>query len=297
MGFVKQLPAVIGYDIVGTVVKTGREVTSFPVGSHVFTQASIKYPACGGLQEYTIIDHQYSALVPQNISDLDAAAFSTCTVTSALSLFSPMGFGIPFPGTPESKDFDYQSLKLVIVGAGTNTGKFGIQLARIAGIGTIIAVASLSGQVELKELGATHIISRQAPDIESQVREIVGDKLLYVYDTYNSTEGLSQSAKLLSRSEKGKLVRLVRGPPVTSVTTIEGVGFEEKQIIGLSSGIPEFGAMLWRQLPAWVEEGHLKCPKYNVIEGLDAVKVNSALDDLKLKSGKRWHVRISKADL
>ena len=93
--------------------------------------------------------------MPQNISDIDAAAFPTCTVTSALSLFSPMGFGFPFPGTPEAEDFDYKSQKIVIVGSGTNTRKFSIQLARIAGIGTIIVVAGLNGQAELKDLGAT----------------------------------------------------------------------------------------------------------------------------------------------
>jgi NADPH2:quinone reductase len=292
VGFLKQFPAVIAYDIVGTVVKTGEDVTTFPMGSRVLAHASIQYATCGGLQEYTIVDPQYSAIMPQNTNDLDVAAFPTCTVTSALSLFSPMGFGIPFPGTPEAKDFDYESQKITIVGGGTNAGRFGIQLAQIAGIGTIIAVAGLAGQDRLKELGATHVISRQASDIESQVREIVGDELLYVYDTYNTTDGLAQSARLLSRSNRGKLVRLVRGPPVTSVTEIEGAGFEEKQIIGFSSSIPAFGVMFWKRLPVWIEEGRLKHPSITVIDGLDADKVNAALNDLKLKSGKRWHVRV-----
>lgn len=292
MGFLKQFPAVIAFDIAGVVVKAGKDVTSFPIGSHVLAHASIQYATCGGLQEYSIVDSQYSALLPQNINDVDAVAVPTGTVTSALSLFSPMGFGIPFPGTPEAEGFDYKSQKIVIVGGGTNTGKFGIQLARIAGIGTIIAVAGRTGQVELKELGATHVISRHASDIESQVREIVGDELLYVYDTYNSTEGLVHSVNLLSRSRRGKLVRLVRGPPVASANGIEGAGFEEKQIIGFSSGIPAFGAMLWKQLQEWIEEERLKFPKYSVVDGLDVDKVNAALDDLKLKSGKRWHVRV-----
>jgi NADPH:quinone reductase len=292
MGFLKKLPAVIGYDIVGMVVKAGKDVTSFPTGSHVFAQASVVHPACGGLQEYTIVNSQYSAIVPHNIKDIDAAVFPTCTITSALGMFSSMGFDIPFPGTPESGEFDYKSQKIVIVGGGTNTGKFAIQLARIAGIGTIIAVAGLSGEAVLKGLGATHVVDRHAPDIESQVREMVGDELLYVYDTFNSTEGLLQSVKLLSRSKKGKLVRLVRGPSVDSVTSVGGVGFEEKQIIGFSSGIPAFGVMFWNKLPLWIDTGELKTLKYAVVEGLHAEKVNAALDDLKSKSGQRWHVSI-----
>jgi NADPH2:quinone reductase len=46
-------------------------------------------------------------------------------------------------------------------------------------------VASFSGEAELTSYGATHVIARQAPDIEAQVREIVGDELVYMYDTFS----------------------------------------------------------------------------------------------------------------
>jgi NADPH2:quinone reductase len=101
-----------------------------------------KLPTGGGLQEYTIINGLYTAAVPSSISDDEAALYPINAVTSAMSLFSSAGFGWPFPGTPEAASFDYTSQKVVIIGGGTNTGKLAIQFARLAGIGTIIAIAS-----------------------------------------------------------------------------------------------------------------------------------------------------------
>lgn len=137
-------------------------------------------PQSGSLQEYTIINGLYTAVVPAGISDEEAALYPINAVTAAMALFSTAGLGLPFPGTPESDSFDYASQKLVIIGGGTSTGKLAIQFARLAGIGTIIITASPSSAVLLKSFGATHVIARQDPDIEEQVRRIVGDELLYV---------------------------------------------------------------------------------------------------------------------
>jgi NADPH:quinone reductase-like Zn-dependent oxidoreductase len=52
----------------------------------------------------------------------------------------------------------------------------------LAGVGTIVTTASLSGKTELKGYSATHVIARQAGNVEQQVRAIVSDKLMYVLD-------------------------------------------------------------------------------------------------------------------
>jgi NADPH2:quinone reductase len=209
-----------------------------------------------------------------------------------MCLFSAAGLNIPFPGTPESKSFDYASQKLVIIGGGSNTGKLAIQFARIANIGTIIAIASLSGAEELKSLGATHVIARQAPNIEEQVRAIVGDELLYVYDTFSVGDN-SLGVSLLSNSKKGTVANILTGEPSETVKAQKKAGFEAKRVIGFSHGIPEFGQLFWKELPKWLESGKIKPAKYNVIEGLDAEKVNEALDMYRDgKGGDRYHVHI-----
>lgn len=283
-----RLPAVISGDLVGTVVKGSS--TSFPIGSHVFSQTLFNLPTGGGLQEYTLINPLYAAVVPSRISDTEAALYPVNAVTSAMGLFSAMGLNIPFPGAPESKSFDYASQKLVIIGGGSNTGKLAIQFAKIAGIGTIIATASLSSAEELKSYGATHVIARQAPNIEEQVRAIAGDELLYVYDTF-SIGDFSLGVSLLSNSKKGSFAYLLSGTANEDVAARKKVGFEAKKVTGFSHAIPQFGQMFWKQFPSWLETGKVKPLKYKVIEGLDVGKVNAALDEYRDgKGGDRYHI-------
>lgn len=283
----------ISGDVVGTVVKNGYH-SAFPVGTRVFSQVLFNDPKGGALQEYTLINPLYTGIIPPGVSDTEAALYPINAVTSAMSLFTTLGLGMPFPGMPDSKSFDYASLKLVIIGGGSNTGKIAIQLAKFAGIGTIITTASLSSDEELKSYGATHVIARQAPDIEKQVRAIVGDELLYVYDTSN--EDLSLGLSLLSNSMKGTLVHIVGQGANESLTAQKKAGVEVKRVVGFSHAIPEFGQMFWKELPSLLESGKLKPAKYKVIEGLDADKVNAALDEYRDgKGGARYHVRIQQS--
>ncbi|TVY48184.1 Dehydrogenase [Lachnellula occidentalis] len=288
------IPAILGLDLVGTVVKNGPGNTaSFPVGSHVFSQYSKM--SSGGLQEYSLVNAPYTALVPAGISDPDAA-FSINAFTSTVCLFHPkIGFGFPFPDTPEAENFDYSAQKIVIIGGGTNCGKLAIQLARIAGIGTIITTASLAGgaEAELKAFGATHVISRHAPDadIEKQVRGIVGDELVQVYDTFHQDDH-SLAVSLLSNSKQGTYTTLLPGKPSAAVAAQKKAGYKGFHIHGDSTGSPDLAVLFWKQFPRWLESGEVEASKYRVIEGLDAEKVNAALDGYKdLATGKRYHVR------
>ncbi|MCJ1240051.1 hypothetical protein MMC14_008051 [Varicellaria rhodocarpa] len=118
-----RLPAILSGDIAGIVVMNGPNSTSFPPGTHVFSQANSRSSIQGGLQDYTLVDSRYTTIVPPNLTDDDAAIFPINATTSALSLFGSAGLNFPFPGTPESLRFDYPSQKLIIIGGGTNCGK------------------------------------------------------------------------------------------------------------------------------------------------------------------------------
>lgn len=287
-----RLPAVIAGDLVGEVVGKGSNAT-FPIGAHVFSQMLYQNPRGGGLQEFTVINGVYTAEVPAGISDEEAALYPINAMTSAMAMFTSQGLDIPFPGSPESANFDYASQKLAIIGGGSNCGKIAIQLARVAGIGTIIATASVSSAAELKALGATHVIPRTDSNIEAQVRGIVGDELVYVYDTItfgNHSLGVS----LLSNSKKGNFVANVIGQADEDVLATKKGGVESKRIQGFSHGIPEFGQAFWKQLPIWIGNGTIKPTKYKVIDGLDATKINAALDEYRDgKGGARYHVRMA----
>ena len=110
-------------------------------------------------------------------------------ITSFAALFHPEWFAFPAPLSPEAGTFNFASQKIVIIGAGSNVGKFGIQWAKVAGIGTIIAVASLSHEEELKDMGATHVIDRHASSLVPDIQKIAGgkDAVTHIYDCVNWT--------------------------------------------------------------------------------------------------------------
>lgn len=118
------------------------------------------------------------------------ASLPTNLVTSLVALFDNSALDIPAPWTPGASGFDYKSTSLLIVGGGSNTGKFAVQLAALAGIGQIIVVAGARNDAELRSFGATHIIDRTASpqEIVAQIRTITRDDLLYAYDTINLPE-------------------------------------------------------------------------------------------------------------
>ncbi len=284
------LPAVIAGNIVGTVIANG-SAAHFPIGAHVFSQALLELPHSGGLQEYTIVNSLYTAVVPASISDMQAALYPINAVTSAMALFSEAGLGLPFPGSSKSEGFDYAAQKLVILGGASSTGKMAIQFARLAGIGTIVTTASSSSAALLKSFGATHVIARQDLDIEDQVRRIVGDELIYAYETYSSDPNLGLS--LLSNSQKGTLINNDTGKADEAVLSKKKGGVEYRQIKGFSAFIPEFGQMFWKEFPVWLGSGKIIPLTYKVIDGLDGARVNEALDKYKDgKGGDRYHVHM-----
>ncbi|KAJ5248856.1 Dehydrogenase [Penicillium chermesinum] len=263
LGIGERLPWVLSGDIVGEVIEGGPQ-NKFPLGTHIFSQMIFQLPQSGGLQEYTILNSEYAAEVPKTIPDTEAALYPINIVTAAISLFSEKGFGFPLPETPEAQGFDYASQKVAIIGG-------------VSGGGTIIVTASPSSTELLKSFGATHVISRHDSDVEEQVRAIVGDELLYVYDTFNFGS-LDLAASLLSNSKRG---------------TLKKAGFEEKRTLGFSNLIPAFGKALWTKLPEWLANGKIKPLEYKTIDGLDADKVNAALDEYAAgRSGVRYHVRV-----
>lgn len=246
-------PSILAFDVVGTVVSNGPE-SALTLGTHVFAQSLISDPASGGLQEYTVVDSRWAIPVPPNLSDLDASVYPINAFTVGAALFAPGTGFFPLPG-PNS-DFDYANTSLVVVGSGTNTGSLAVQFARIAGIGTIVAVASLSSAEKLKRLGATHVIDRRADDVNAEVRNVVDDDCIFVLDAYNTD--LSLSLSILSNTKRGILVHLLpQAKPAEDVGATKEAGFDARTVFGAPERYPEFAGVFYREFLEWVGSGRL----------------------------------------
>src|SRR5258708_33351101 len=153
MGFLirSTLPAVLTNDIAGIVTALGSNVSKFAIGDHVFTQAAFGVAGSpqNGLQEYAVTDVPFTAKAPEGFSDDQMATIPTNIIAPLVALFEPSLLNIPAPWTDAAKNFDYAAKTLLVVGGGSNCGKFAVQLASLAGIGKIVVVASMKNEKEL----------------------------------------------------------------------------------------------------------------------------------------------------
>ncbi len=276
------LPTPLAADIVGEIVKLGPNVKKFQVGDTVLGFGDPQDPNQLGTQQYCILDIAQTAKKPSNVSLDEAGTFPLNTATSFLAMFHSHGLNIPPPFPDQKGSFDYSKLTIAIIGAGSATGKFALQFTKLAGFGRVIAIASKSNEIQLKALGATYVIDRrQSYDkIDSQVRAIVDDELLYAYDCVGSGEGgQTLGARLLSNSKRGTLAVLVHAGTVDETKIGDKKeGYERKTIICATKMFKDVSVPFWEILPKWIGDGTLSPTTWKVIEGLDAEAINGALD-------------------
>ena len=224
-----------------------------------------------GLQEFAVKDVGGTVCkVPDGMSDDEAATLPT-NLTSVLCAFNLVGIGMPWAKDGEGEVPE----SLLIVGGGSNCGRFAVQLAKLVGVKDIITIGG--NGPELKELGATHVLDRHADpaEIVQQVKQITHDSLLHVIDTVNLPEGLAPGFDALSSKKRGKLARLlprdVMGDDVTK-------GHDIFDVIGGGSPRDPRSWAMWERLPSLIEEGKIKPTKFWDAGELTAEAVNEALD-------------------
>ncbi|KAJ0306430.1 hypothetical protein Brms1b_010444 [Colletotrichum noveboracense] len=143
----------------------------------------------------------------------EAATFPLNAMTMVFALFHETGLNLRSPFGADKDECDYSAESILIIGGGSATGNFGVQLARLAKFGNIIVVASKAREAQLKGLGATTVIDRALDEsqIENQIRDVVGDDLVFAVDCVGrGPGGQTLGAKALSSHKKGVLAALIK---------------------------------------------------------------------------------------
>ena len=175
-------PVILGHEISGTVVEVGSQVRDFKVGDRVATKQFAVCGRClycrsgrdtlcvkrgmgggnhGGYGEYTAVEDESAAIVPDNV-DLVGASIIACaagTCWRALKVIAKVQKGE----------------NVVVTGAGGGLGIHGIQLVKVLG-GRAIAVTSSADKVEkLKEVGADEVVLGQG-NYQDKIMEVTDGK-------------------------------------------------------------------------------------------------------------------------
>lgn len=184
-----------------------------------------------------------------------------------VALFDVLGLPAPW------QDDETRPDSLLIVGGGSNCGKFAVQLGKLAKIQNIIVVGG--DEPLLKKLGATHVVDRHLAEdtIIAKVQEAAGNDVSYALDAVNMPEGLSLALRALSDHRPGKVARLL---PVGVVENTRG--HELLDVLGLFLYKKPTCVAMWERLTDYVAAGAISPTSFSMLEGLEAEGVNAALD-------------------
>ena len=174
---------VLGFDAVGEVVDTGKEVEKFKIGDRVFYAGTTT--RAGSNQEYQAVDERIVALAPKKLSDEGTAALPLTSLTAYELLFEKFGL-IPEEGANKGKKI------LVINGAG-GVGSVLNQLAHWVGL-EIYATASPENFEWLEKLGVDHPI-----DYHDDLKDELGvQKVDYIAVLFDITHYLGQIKHMIN---------------------------------------------------------------------------------------------------
>ncbi|MGM7972756.1 NADP-dependent oxidoreductase, partial [Yersinia enterocolitica] len=159
------LPATLGIEMAGVVIRTGHDVTNVKPGDRVMA-------ALGGVGAYTdflVIDAEKLVLTPAGLSDVQAAAIPVAAMTAWHVI--------------QAADFDLSGKRVLIQGAAGGVGGFAVQFAKMAGA-TVHATASTTSLQHVRAMGADDVTDYRQQTLENladqidPVVELVGGKAL-----------------------------------------------------------------------------------------------------------------------
>ena len=248
---------VAGLDVSGEVVAVGRQVTTWQVGDRVLGHGNMFRPN-GGLAELSVQDGRTLVAHPAGVDAATAASTPCAGWTAWRALHDRLRI------SPADS--------LLVAGGAGGVGGFALQVARDAGLSTIIATTSARNGDYVRSLGATHVVDYTREDVFARVRDITsGVGVTRGLDTVGGTNARLVADSLGFEGEMVELVDVVDATRFGRAFDL-GLGFHQ---LSLGSGhrngevgrqtLTRTGAAFSRAL----EEGRITVPRLEVID-LDA---------------------------
>lgn len=206
------LPMVMGSELAGEVIATGKNVEGFPPGTPVF--AYVDLARMGTFAEVVAIDQQYLASAPRSTTLVQAASLPVVALT-AWQAFVNMGRL-------------REGQTVLIHGGSGGVGAAAIQLAKHLGA-TVATTVSAANADFVRSLGADIIIDYRDEDFTDKVSDV---------DLVLDTQGGDVLKKSLGVVRHGGTVMGITGPPDPDFADRAGVkALVKVAVTALSSGI------------------------------------------------------------
>ena len=275
-----QAPLNQGDDVSGAVQALGETVKGFSIGDRV---AAYHLPGSpfGTYAEYCIVEAWATWHLPDHMDMAEAATFPMASMTAAVALWRELG--IPHPWARDQRE------GIIIYGAGSAVGLFGVKLAKLSGMSPIIAVAGNAASRKLVASMLDVVIGDRVVDYrqgeEATVQAIgtaVGSaKVRLALDAISSSASESLLGRVLDNSSGNARIATVL--PLNVADETEGVvrsftisplvfgdASEARMPIGANRWL---GATIIKFIEMAVADGSLKGHPYEIVErGLDGIE-------------------------
>ncbi|KAL7626111.1 hypothetical protein AAE478_002881 [Parahypoxylon ruwenzoriense] len=269
-------PTFLGQDVAGTVEVVGPNVTSFKVGDRVVGHAlgmATKRDQDGAFQEYTILQTNMTAHLPDHIAFEKAAVFPLALSTAACALYQDTHHKLQLPTVPPQKP---TGKTFIVWGGSSAVGSNAIQLAVNSGY-EVITTASPKNFNYVKKLGASQVFDYHSPTItEELINAMKGKTSAGALDCIGGApQGILQ--QVLAQSEGDKAVASTkRGWPEPPA------GVTMYSIFGTTLKDNFVGESIYNKfLPAALKAGTYVPAPEPIIIGHGVEKIQDAVDALK----------------
>ena len=233
-GYLKEMfphifPIVPGWDAAGTVVEIGAQAKQFKVGDKVFAYTRLPNVQHGTYAESIALPETAVALIPNTLSEAQAAAVPLTGLTAFQALREIAGL----------KKGD----NVFISGGAGGVGSFAVQFAKLLGANKVVTTASKGNFDYLQSLGADSVIDYTSQNVVGVAKQLVPQGFDVVFDTVGG-EALADAAQLLA--PEGNLVSIVDTPEKGKFHFVYPSGEHLKEIA------------------SWFESGKLRVPEIQV---------------------------------
>ncbi len=152
-GFLGEPPFTVGWDVAGEVEEVGFGVTRFAPGDRVFGMPRFPREAAA-YSEYVTSPSRQLARIPENVSDIEAAALPLAGLTAWQALV-------------ETADVQPGQRVLILAAAG-GVGHLAVQIAKARGA-YVLGTARAAKHAFLRELGVDEAIDYTQVDVAERV--------------------------------------------------------------------------------------------------------------------------------
>lgn len=251
--------SVLGWDVSGTIVALGENVTDFEVGDDVFYAGAVNRP--GGNADYHYVDSRLIARKPANLSHAEAAALPLTSLTAWESLFERLRVAENHKTNPS----------IMIIGGAGGVGSVAIPLAKAAGLRVIATASRPETEEWVKEKGADVVINHYH-SLSQQLAEQQEDLVDYLLCLNHTDQHWEEMSRVIA--PQGRICSIVdnQQPLDLSLLKPKSATFSWEFMFTRSTyqthDMAEQGRIL-EEIAKRVEQGVLKTTVTEVLNGMN----------------------------